>query len=291
MKKPRKPSRRMTGAHDANATAKAAVKSRAPQPRARMRRHPHPILEHDPAPEAIIEPSRIYARVRPSDPPEHCVFCFFHDVIDDVRQSGARELHVAQSEMGPHPLYEIEFGGRRLMVAHPRIGAPMAAATLELCIALGARKFVACGGAGVLDGGIGVGHIVVPNSAIRDEGTSYHYLPPGREVAPAPRAVRAIERTLRRNGLEYRVGKTWTTDGLYRETREKMLARRAEGALTVEMEAAAFFAVAKFRRVPFGQILYGGDDLSGIDWDHRNWNRHQVRARLFALAAEACLLL
>ena len=98
----------------------------------------------------------------------------------------------------------------------------------------------------------------------------------------------AIEKTLRRNGLDYIVAKTWTTDGLFRETRARMLSRKREGCLTVEMEAAAFFAVAQFRRVQFGQILYGGDDLSAR-WDHRNWNRHQIRERLFALAAEACL--
>jgi nucleoside phosphorylase len=68
-----------------------------------------------------------------------------------------------------------------------------------------------------------------------------------------------------------------------------MLARKREGCLTVEMEAAAFFAVAQFRRVQFGQILYGGDDLGGDNWDHRNWNRHQIREQLFTLAAEACL--
>ena len=76
---------------------------------------------------------------------------------------------------------------------------------------------------------------------------------------------------------------------MFRETRARMLARRREGCLTVEMEAAAFFAVAQFRRVQFGRILYGGDDLGGDAWDHRNWNRHQVRELLFTLAAEACL--
>jgi len=259
--------------------------------RARLKPHRYPILEHDPAPHAIIEPARIYARIRPKDPAEHCVFCFFKDVIDDLVRNGARELHVAESEMGPHPVLEIDYDGRRLVVAHPRVGAPMAAAMLELCIALGCRKFVACGGAGVLDSAIGVGNVVVPNSAIRDEGTSYHYLPAGREIAPGARAVAAIRKTLRRNNVEYMVGKTWTTDGLYRETREKMLLRRAEGCLTVEMEAAAFFAVAKFRGVEFGQILYGGDDLAGDEWDHRDWNRHQVRERLFTLAAQSCLSL
>jgi len=66
--------------------------------------------------------------------------------------------------------------------------------------------------------------------------------------------------------------------------------RRAEGCLTVEMEASAFFAVAQFRVVTFGQLLYGGDDLGGEAWDHRDWVSHSsVREKLFWLAVEACL--
>ena len=58
------------------------------------------------------------------------------------------------------------------------------------------------------------------------------------------------------------------------------------------MEAAAFFAVAQFRGVPFGQVLYGGDDLSSETWDSRHWQRQtSVREKLFWIAAEACLQL
>lgn len=85
-------------------------------------------------------------------------------------------------------------------------------------------------------------------------------------------------------------GKTWTTDGLYRETRAKVSRRVAEGCLTVEMESAAFFAVARFRGVSFGQMLYAGDDLSGEVWDPRGWTHHaKGRDLLFRLAAEAVL--
>jgi uridine phosphorylase len=137
-----------------------------------------------------------------------------------------------------------------------------------------------------------VGHLIVPTSAVRDEGTSYHYLPPGREVDASPEAVAAIERVLQDRGRRYLLSKTWTTDAFYRETPAKVQLRKSEGCLTVEMEAAAFFAVAQFRRVPFAQILYGGDDVSGNEWDHRGWHeRASVREVLFWLAAEACLLL
>ena len=183
------------------------------------------------------------------------------------------------------------YGGRRLAVVSSGVGARAAAARLEHMIALGCRKFIACGGAGTLDSAIAVGHIVVPDSAIRDEGTSYHYLKPAREVAPTPRALAAIEAELRENHHEYLRGKTWTTDAVYRETRERMNRRRREGCLVVEMEAAAFFAVARFRGVELAQILYGGDSLAGRQWNPRGWNRHAMRERLFHLAAEACLRL
>jgi len=90
------------------------------------------------------------------------------------------------------------------------------------------------------------------------------------------------------SGVPYDLGKTWTTDAVYRETPEKIRRRKAEGALTVEMEAAAFFAVAQFRGVSFGQMLYGGDDVSGTEWDTRGWHqRHDTREKLFWLAVEA----
>ena len=71
-----------------------------------------------------------------------------------------------------------------------------------------------------------------------------------------------------------------------------MAARKKEGALTVEMEAAGLMAVAEFRNVILGQILYGGDDLSGPEWSDRGWqSRNDVRENLFWLAADACLSL
>lgn len=159
-------------------------------------------------------------------------------------------------------------------------------------IALGCRKFIACGGAGVLDREIAVGHLVVPTSAIRDEGTSYHYLPPSREVSASPEGVAAIEAALKADGIDYITGKTWTTDAIYRETPEKVKLRKAEGCVTVEMEAATFFAVAQFRGVTFAQILYGGDNLDSDQWDSRHWDKHtSIREKLFWLAAEACLKL
>jgi uridine phosphorylase len=249
-----------------------------------------PILEFDPAPTAVIEPSE---QIEPSDIPTHAVLCFFRDVIDRVvAEHGGREIDHVVSEAGTNPIYELTYDGARLALVHPGVGAPMAAAFTEELIARGVRAFVACGGAGVLVPDVAVGHVIVPTAAIRDEGTSYHYLAPARSVEPTRQAVDAIVATLEHHEVPYVTGTTWTTDGYYRETRDKRERRAAEGCLTVEMEAAAFFAVAAFRGVAFGQILYAGDDLSGTAWDSRGWNDHASgRLLLFRLAAEAVLRL
>jgi len=253
-------------------------------------RERYPILEFDPTREALIEPSRV---VTPMDAPEHCVVCFFQDVISRLcEECDAEVIAHERSEMGTHPVYEIDVEGKRCAVFHPGIGAPLAAALLEYVIALGCKKFVACGGAGVLDRDVAVGHIVVPSAAVRDEGTSYHYLPPGREVKASPEGVAAIENVLKERGRDYVVSKTWTTDAYYRETPQRIALRRSEGCLTVEMEAAALFAVAQFRGVMFAQMLYGGDDVSGSEWDPRQSDTGaSVRESLFWLAVEACLAL
>ncbi len=255
-----------------------------------MRPHPYPILEHDDAREAFIEPSRV---VQPMDIAERCVLCFFQDVLEGLREDEALSpVYTLGSEMGANPVYELIVEGRRVAVTHPGVGAPLAAGFLEELIALGCRKFIVCGGAGSLDAALTVGHLIVPDAAVRDEGTSYHYLPPSREVVADPRGVSAVEQALVARRLPFVRGKTWTTDAFYRETPRRIAARKAEGCLTVEMEAAALFAVAAFRGVALGQLLYGGDDLSGLEWDHREWQGQRGTRRLvFDVAVAACCVL
>lgn len=250
----------------------------------------YPILEFDRAPEAFIEPSKI---IRARDLPEHCVICFFKEVIDKIiAEHDATTVVENKWEDGPHCIYEISYHNKRLAFFHPGVGAPVSAGLLEEAIAFGCRKFIACGGCGVLEKDIAVGHIIVVSGAVRDEGVSYHYLPPGREVRAQPGAVNALVDTLNLHEIPYRVGKTWTTDAPYRETLNKIARRREEGCITVEMESAALIAVAQFRNVVFGQALYGGDDLSGTEWDNRGWqSRSDVRESLFWLCADACLRL
>lgn len=250
-----------------------------------------PLFEFDPSPEAVIEPAR--AITRRADMPAAAVLCFFQDVIETWAAAGrVVEFACLRSEIGRNPVYRLSTPAGPVALLHPGVGAPLAAGFLEEAIALGGRAFVACGGAGVLDSAIDVGAVLVPTAAVRDEGTSYHYLPPSREVRLAPRAVAACRTVLEAHGVPHRLVKTWTTDGLYRETAARMARRRAEGCVCVEMETAALAAVAEFRGVAFAQLLYGGDDLGGETWDSRQWTDCvPVRERLLELAIEIALAL
>jgi uridine phosphorylase len=224
--------------------------------------------------------------------PEACVITFFGDAVRRLRESGrARLISENIWEDGPHPLLEIDCEGQRVAVLHSGVGAPLAAALLEEAIASGCRAFVVCGGAGVLEP-LALGHLIVVESAVRDEGTSYHYLPAERYVSADPAAVAVLQAELARRQIPYATGRVWTTDAPYRETHAKIDARRAEGCVAVEMEAAALTAVAAFRGVALAQVVYGGDDLSSHTWDHRSWqNQHEVRDNLIDIAASAALRL
>jgi uridine phosphorylase len=133
------------------------------------------------------------------------------------------------------------------------------------------------------------GSIIVVSSAVRDEGTSYHYLPPSREVSIDSKVLRTIETTLDNIGVPYLTGKTWTTDAIYRETRGIIEKRLSEDCLTVEMEASALIAISQFRKIEFGQLLSCGDDVSGDEWDRRfHPEAHTHKEKLFWLAIECC---
>ena len=246
-----------------------------------------PILEFDSDREAIIEPAKV---VKHRDVPEHCLITFFWEMIGNA--AGELKMQpIAPFSSGAEdvPIYCATYKDCTLAVAPCPVGSPVAAALLEELIARGGSKFVVCGAAAVLKSSIAAGDIIIPTSAVRDEGTSYHYLAPMREVTPTVRVVNLLKDVVEEHECRYFMGKTWTTDAIYRETRGKRARRSQEGCITVEMEASALFAVAQFRAVEIGLLLSAADDVSGVAWDPRDFGRNlSAREKLFWLAAETC---
>ena len=253
-----------------------------------MTPHDHPLFEFDPSQLAVINPS-IHKPIPGF--PSRAVTCWFGNVVRD-RTADLKPVHNVPFEHGDHAIFVIEHRGFEVALISPGVGAPAAVTSLEVLISLGATHIIGCGGAGIVCSGFDVGHVIVPTGAIRDEGTSYHYAPADAEVVPHPLALAAIDDVLTEAGVPHDRGLTWTTDAFFRETPAKVVRRREQGCITVEMEAASMFAAASFRGVVYGQLLYAGDDVSAAEWDHRHWEAQaSARDRLLDLALDAVIRL
>jgi uridine phosphorylase len=249
-----------------------------------------PLMEFDAERQALIEPAR---RRHDIDLPVHCVLPMYNSVIDKLKNEGKLEqVYSFKTPFVSLDVFKLVYEDVPVTVVHPGIGAPFAVGTLERLIPLGCLKFVACGSAGVLDPALKWGALVIPDAAVRDEGTSYHYQSPSRCIEIEPGVVAKLQEILDGHHLEYRTGKTWTTDAFFRETKARISRRKNEGCLTVEMECSALIAAARFRGVTFGQYLVVGDDVSGDEWDPRYVeNSLPAEEKVFWLSVEACLTL
>lgn len=151
------------------------------------------------------------------------------------------------------------------MLASP-IGAPVAVMLLEQLIALGARRFLYLGFCGALDPTLTIGDLFIPQQAIREEGTSYHYLPAGIEPAAAPAMNGVLQTEVARQDLRAKQGRLWTTDAPYRETAEKIAGFQAAGVQAVDMEMAALLSVAAYRSCEVAALLVVSDECYHPTW-------------------------
>lgn len=253
-----------------------------------MKKEELAILEFDPCQTAFIGAKDDFASQDISKiTAKKAVICFFKDAIEKyVQENECEKIACFRSELIDLPLYLDK--KRNILFIQGYVGSPCAAVQIELLQFLGAEDIITCGGAGVLTD-LTIGHLMIPISAVRDEGTSFHYAPPSYEIAPSLPLTEKLIAALEKRNLPFVKGKTWTTDGAYRETKEKVKLRKAEGCICVEMECAAFYAVGQFKKVRVASILYSGDSLIGDEWNHRNWNtRANTRFQLFSTVMDIC---
>ncbi len=112
--------------------------------------------------------------------------------------------------------------------------------------------------------------LLIPNVAVRDEGTSYHYAKASDEIPVNPKYMDEFVEILNQQDCNYTIGKTWTTDAIYRETRDKVNRRKEAGCVCVEMECSAVAALAQFRDKEVFHFLYAADNLDSEVWDKRS---------------------
>jgi len=191
--------------------------------------------------EDLVESVRASRDRADGDVPEICVLEFDGDLTDKLQARG--ELERCDAWPCFHTtMWRWQSDGVACGIIARTIGGPYTVLIAEQLAVCGAKLIVGLASAGRLDSQIPLPAVVIADEAIRDEGTSYHYLPPSETVKGTPSILAALERSLSEVGLPLRRGLVWTTDAPYRETDEQMKRYAKRGALAVEMQAASLFA-------------------------------------------------
>ena len=218
---------------------------------------------------AVINPDFVHHPL--PDFPETMISVFSHHLFNAILDFlGGKIIAETQDVDGIWPVYEVNYNGKRFAFYKARLGAPACVGSFEDVIAFGAKRIILLGNCGVLDKNIQDCGIIIPTRAIRDEGTSYHYTPAADYIEVNKKYIPEFKAVCDKFGYPYVEGVSWTTDAFYRETPKKIEARKAMGAICVEMECAAMQALCDFRDVEFFQFLYAGDNLDHSNWDPRS---------------------
>lgn len=245
--------------------------------------------EFDPCEKAIFNPDMVHPPLEGM--PKVAVSCFstvtFQRMLDMF--PGAEQIAETKCASNHFPVYRVMVKGVPVALLQSGVGAPQCVGGQEEIYSMGAETLVLFGTCGVLDKSIEDCGIIFPTSALRDEGTSYHYAPPGDEIPVNLHHREVFTDLLDEMGIRYTQGLCWTTDSMYRETREKVKRRKERGCICVDMECASCAAVAQFRKKEVLQFFYAADNLDSDEWDARSLSNDakvEEKNRIALLALE-----
>lgn len=228
--------------------------------------------EFDPNRQAIINPQDLYKPIEGF--PKVVISCFsrvtFAHLLENYEHDEITRTSIANFKV---IVYGITIGDQQIAVFNAPVGAASCVEIIEDLIQFGMEKLVLFETCGVLDQDIEAISII-PTSALRDERTSYHYLPASDEVEVNKGILPLFQSFLDSHKVSYQKGKVWTTDTPYRETINKMKRRKESGAICVDMECSAVAALADFRGFELCHFFYAADHLSEEKWDIRTLSSH-----------------
>ena len=178
--------------------------------------------------------------------PAICVLEFDGDLTDWLVANG-RAIRCDYWHCFHTTMHSVDCDGIHIGIVPRTIGGPYAVLVAEQMHAAGAQVIVGLTSAGRVTPELPLPCLVIATSAIRDEGTSCHYLPPARDVQCPTAILEDLQRELPSAGWAVRSGQVWTTDAPYRETEADLRHWAAAGILAVEMQAASLFAFGAAR--------------------------------------------
>lgn len=222
------------------------------------------MIKYDPEQETAFSPFDLKLDAKPTK----CLLIFDDEIWEDyvLSNQDLSTFPVTNAYGRTFDTYRYtEKDKEKILLVYPTMGSAGSVCDMELLIASGIQKFVAFGTCGRLDKEIAQNTIILPTSAYREEGTSYHYLPDEDEIKVDESALKISEQIFKEHNFTYEKGKIWTTDAVYRETLGKIKLMQERGCLGVEMELSALLALAKYRDVKFTEFLIAEDPVVKSD--------------------------
>lgn len=206
-------------------------------------------------PEALLDAVRAERGISHEPIPEICVLEFDGDLTDWLVSTSIATPYKSWACFHT-AMFSIEVDGVTCGIVPRTIGGPYSVLVAEQMAVSGARLVLGLTSAGRVTSAMPVPGLVAVKRAIRDEGTSYHYLKPTGSVGAPPRLASLLESELRTLPLPVVSGTVWTTDAPYRETAGQLTNHAKAGVLAVEMQAASLFAFSRARRFPVGVVAH-----------------------------------
>jgi uridine phosphorylase len=208
-------------------------------------------------------------------PPEIILFCF-NDELFKLIVKKYKTISI-KGFFGELKVFK-KFNNRIGIIGKFGIGGPVTAVLLEDLSHWGVKNIISLGFGSSIQSDIAIGQILVIEKAIRDEGTSQHYERSGKYAYASKELLKTISDYFNSKKIQYKKGTIWTTDAIYRETKEEVRQYQNEGVLGVDMESATLFTVAKYTKVQAVSIICVSDSLATLEWKFLNnskeLNRH-----------------
>lgn len=235
--------------------------------------------------EALINPSSFYKPMKIAA--KKCIVTFsgkaFRAILKRIKCTREAETGTAN---GAIPIYSFIHNGEKILIYLSPIGSAIAGTVMdEVNYITGATHFIVFGSCGSLQHDLTKGNVIVPSHAYRDEGFSYHLAPPADYIDVVNSGK--VSKILHDSGIPTIIGKTWTTDAIYRETVNNCNKRRAEGCISVEMECAGLQAICDYRKLHLYMFLFEGDILESGNWNNLilgSEEEHEAQLAMFDLA-------
>jgi hypothetical protein len=217
-------------------------------------------------PQSLLREARRQKALPESVVPPVCVL----DPDGDLVAYARRQFGATQS---PHwacyhtQMWEWGSADNRFGIIGFVVGGPFAVLVAEQLFACGCELLISVSSAGQIADIGSPPYYVLIDRALRDEGTSHHYLPPSDYASADPALIALAREAAATVPAKVHVGAAWTTDAPYRETEQMIAKRKAQGLLAVEMESAALYAFATARACPVICFAHVSNQLGCVEGD------------------------